>query len=172
MKLIAFLTILLIVSQAQKTEGKKRCKTMFRGKMVRYPNCEEVGDGFATVYWRVSGKKIITLLEADSSGYFGFGWGFNQMIGSTVKVLYSVKKKGVLSTYFLKAKRSSAVTRTGKPKKAFIAKGRISAVYHQKIKGVVKPGQLNFAIFCIGDKPESPPKLTQHSNRGILSLKV
>lgn len=168
-------------SDAQKQRQGAACEIMYRGRTLAYQNCAKLQNSGIQVFWNVwpKAKKIDTLIRAKHSGYIAFGWGYSQMIGATVQVVFLGKRwkprndnYPYIRRFKLNNKFSAAVLPAGPLRNAEYRDGFLAGRWVQPLGSLVKPGANNFAIWSKGDKPASNTQLMRHNDRGIVKLKV
>lgn len=166
--ILLFVTFTLLLC----ADGQK-CVAMVKGRRLTFPKCIQVKAGFM-VFWRVRKGRLTTVLQARTNGYFAFGWGYDEMVGSKVHVVYPKGKKATASMYALKGKNAAGVSAFGRKVPAFISSGVLTAMFTRNIRGAprLRVGKLNFAIWAHGKRPARNGVLAEHLDRGFISVKL
>lgn len=156
------------------------CMVEFKGEERIYDGCRKGFTGDVEVYWTMRGEdgEIDTLFRAPTEGgYVGFGWGFRQMVGSSVIIAFEGDSGAEISGYFLENKSSQGVQPNNSQPltnmDAHFDGTFVAGTFTRKINledfGATRDGRA-YAILAVGERPDSPTSLEKHAEHSIETI--
>lgn len=157
------------------------CEVQFQSKSETFQDCNlDIGGG-VELYFTISDGILDTLFRAkrEAGGYVAFGWGFTEMVGSTVAIAYrAANESSVIFNYVMTAKLSTGVTPTTANMtdlQSDFADGFVAGRFSRSLNATGLPtltiGNVD-VIWAIGTQPSSNTTLQQHARGDRNAVRV
>lgn len=168
------------LGQGEGEEGGEEdsvCEVTFDGEKRTFAGCQSGLEGGVEVYWtiREDDGEIDTLFRAPTNGgYVGFGWGYEQMVGSNAVIAFQDSDGNAkIGDYFLEAQDPEGVNPSDKlqisNEEAAIDGEFVLGAFTRKLvlegSPTISKGE-TLAIWAVGAVPGSDGRLEQHGERG------